>query len=319
MFRLPTALAGGCEGHWPMTWTIEVGQTLRRRELHEIVGGGSWQNGIAPVRSTPDILVFTDPVSGAAHGYDRFEGLREDGTYAYTGEGQRGDQQFVRGNRILRDSAEDGRVVRLFRTSGRNATYVGPFTLGDPAYEVREIPSSDGVLRAGIIFNLAPLEDAALELLPAYGRDEIDPLVSKWSAPSFDDYTVNLRRTGEETYASRVEFELQAAFGRWLTLRGDEVKLLVLETTDGVLRPDLYNETTGEVIEAKKSVARTYVRTAIGQVLDYAHVARVKSLDLAPSILLPGRPSNDILELCHSLGITVWHPDTIGFVRLEPS
>lgn len=319
MFRLPTAIACDCEDRWPMTWTIEVGRTLRRRELHEIVGGGSWQNGIAPVRSTPDILVFTDPVSGAAHGYDRFEGLREDGTYAYTGEGQRGDQQFVRGNRVLRDSAEDGRVVRLFRTTGRNATYVGPFTLGDPAYEVREIPSSDGALRAGIIFNLAPLEDAALELLPTYGRHEIGPHISEWSAPSFDDYTINLRRTGEETYASRVEFELQAAFARWLTLRGDEVKLLVLETADGVLRPDLYNETTGEVIEAKKSVARTYVRTAIGQVLDYAHVARVKSLDLAPSILLPGRPSHDILALCHSLGITVWHPIAFGFVRLEPS
>ncbi|QQD77249.1 hypothetical protein I8920_05835 [Curtobacterium sp. YC1] len=302
-----------------MTWKIEVGRTLPRRELHEIVGGGSWQNGIAPVRSTPDILVFTDPVSGAAHGYDRFEGLREDGTYAYTGEGQRGDQQFVRGNRILRDSAEDGRVVRLFRTSGRNATYVGPFTLGDPAFDVRQIPSSDGPLRAGIIFNLAPLEDAALELLPTYGREGIAPLVSGWSAPSFDDYAVSRQLTGAETHASRVEFELQASFGRWLTFRGDEVKLLVLETTDGVLRPDLYNETTGEVIEAKKSVARTYVRTAIGQVLDYAHVARAKSLDLAPSILLPGRPANDILELCHSLGITVWHPDTIGFARLEPS
>jgi hypothetical protein len=302
-----------------MTWTIELGQTLRRREVHEIVGGGSWQNGIAPVRMKRDILVFTDPVSGAAHGYDRFEGLRGDGTYAYTGEGKRGDQQFVRGNRILRDSVVDGRVLRLFRTSGRDATYIGSFTLGDPSYEIRRIPSSDGPLRDGIVFNLAPLEDAALELLPSYGREGPVPLVSAWSAPSFDDYTMGLRRADQQTVVSRAEFELQAAFGRWLTLRGDEVKILVLETEDGVLRPDLYNETTGEVIEAKKSVARTYVRTAIGQVLDYAHVARLKSLDLAPSILLPGRPSNDILELCHSLGITVWHQSTSGFARLEPS
>jgi len=151
-------------------WEITVGQTLRRREVHSLVGGGSRQNGIAPVAGSPEILVFTDPASGADHGYDRFEGLREDGTYAYTGEGQNGDQTFQRGNRALRDAQAEGRTIRLFRTAGVMATYVGAFTLGEPAFEIRRIPSTAGPDRDGIIFNLEPIEAAALRFsLPTEG------------------------------------------------------------------------------------------------------------------------------------------------------
>jgi hypothetical protein len=299
-----------------MVWDIAVGQALRRREVHSRVGGGSRQNGIAPVAGSPEILVFTDPTSGAHHGYDRFEGLREDGTYAYTGEGQNGDQVFQRGNRALRDAQAERRNIRLFRTAGVMATYVGAFTLGDPAFEVRRIPSTAGPDRDGIIFNLEPIEAAALEVLPAYGGFEKVTGVRDWVAPSSSEYFTAASSSARA--AMRDEFRLQAQFGRWLTARGDRVKVLRLATTGTFIEPDLYNSSTGEVIEAKRSVARHDVRMAIGQVLDYASVARLNGFDVAPSILLPARPADDLLELCHSLGITIWHSIDGNFKRLSP-
>ncbi len=73
------------------TWALEIGDVVRRRAIHEAYGGQQ-QGGISTPRATSDVLIFTDPEAGARYGYDEFEGLREDGSYAYTGEGQRGHQ-----------------------------------------------------------------------------------------------------------------------------------------------------------------------------------------------------------------------------------
>jgi hypothetical protein len=300
-------------------WEIEVGQVLLRREVHRMVGGGNRQSGIATVRGSDEILVFTNPRSGSEHGYDAYEGLREDGSYGYTGEGQQGDQQFTRGNKALLETPSSGRNIRLFRTAGVLATYIGAFTLDDPPFSIRRIPDFSGVLRDGIVFNLIPIDAAALDVLPVQGRSRDGVAIRSWKAPSYDDYVIQLREaTSGERAASRIEFQLQSDFGTWLERRGDVVRVLDLDAGGAVIQPDLYNETTGEVIEAKKSVARGYIRTAIGQVLDYANVARRSGLQVAPSVLLPGEPPTDLLELCLSLGITVWTRSRDGFNRFAP-
>lgn len=126
----------------PLAWVLEPGDTVRRRSVHEAYGGQE-QGGISTPRSVPEILIFTDPDAGAQFGYDRFEGLREDGSYAYTGEGQYGPQVFARGNRALREAAREGKSIRLFRTSGTSATYVGKFTTGTPTYTIETIPDAN--------------------------------------------------------------------------------------------------------------------------------------------------------------------------------
>jgi len=72
-------------------WGITVGQVLTRRELQQRYGGAPY-GGIEPSRSTPNVLLFTDPATGERHGY--FDGWADDGCFHYTGEGQRGDQRF---------------------------------------------------------------------------------------------------------------------------------------------------------------------------------------------------------------------------------
>ncbi len=309
------ARLGGRATRTERSWTLEPGDTVRRRAIHEAYGGQQ-QGGISTPRSLPDVLVFTDPKSGARYGYDAFEGLRGDGTYAYTGEGQHGQQTFVRGNRALRDSAEDGKTIRLFTTAGVYATYVGSFALADPPFALQTIPDVDGVPREGIIFNLAPL-DADVKLLPSYGGPlekaegalmDYAAFPRVWSPPDYSDVILpgsSAQMDAGERVVSRVEFELQAAFGSWLIESGTPPQRLPLRTENVIIEPDFHVPDRGWVVEAKKSSARGYVRAAIGQVLDYVYVARKAGMTATPVILLPGKPVADLVELMGELRITL--------------
>jgi len=76
-----------------------TGEVYSRRELHERYGGQR-QGGISSPSKWPIIMLFTGG-QGAQYGYE--DGWTADGSFAYTGEGQQGDMQFVRGNRAVRD------------------------------------------------------------------------------------------------------------------------------------------------------------------------------------------------------------------------
>ncbi|MCJ1708531.1 hypothetical protein [Microbacterium sp. VKM Ac-2923] len=305
-------------------WLLEPGDTVRRRSMHDAYGGQQ-QGGISTPRGQNDIFIFTDPESGARYGYDKFEGLREDGSYSYTGEGQYGPQEFVRGNRALRDCAKDGKTIRLFRTHGTSATYVGAFTTGTPTYEIETIPDASGNPRAGIIFNLLPTV-ARVELLPAYGGGlgpealiDYSAAPRSWTPPEYDDVVVAAADTAPgDRLVSRIEFELQAAFGEWLRTQGLSPRRLPLRAGSALIEPDMFVPERNWIVEAKKSIARGHVRTAIGQVLDYAHVARKAGLDATPVILLPGLPEDDLRELMHTVGITlIWRIED-GFEVSKP-
>jgi len=307
-------------------WPLKPGDVVRRRSIHERYGGQR-QGGISTPRSRREVFVFTDPAKGARYGYDQFEGLREDGSYTYTGEGQRGPQQFKRGNRALRDAATDGKIIRLFRSSGKLATYVGSFTTGTPTYWKETIPDIDGNPREGLIFNLLPL-DARVDLLPAYGG-ELSPdegLINyaanpvMWTPPDCNDVVVEgTDRDIDERVVSRVEFELQAAFGAWLLSRDLSPKRLPLRAGSTTIEPDMYVPEHGWVVEAKRSAARSHVRTAIGQVLDYVHVAKRAGLTAIPVVVLPGAPQPELVELMSNLGITILARTADGFEELAPT
>jgi len=294
-------------------WSLEIGDVVPRRRIHDTYRGQQ-QGGISTPVSIPDILIFTDPVSGARYGYDRFEGLKEDGSYSYTGEGQYGPQTFVRGNLALRDAAASGKTIRLFTTKGTLATYVGAFTTGEPTYWIEQIPDLDGEPRDGIIFNLVPL-DADESFLPTYGGTDNHAHVGEWNPPEHSDIVIAATEPVElgERVVSRVEFELQKDFGGWSLNAGHPPKRLRLPAGKSSIEPDLFIPSRGWIVEAKKSSGRAYVRTAIGQVLDYVHVAKGAEIDAIPAILLPGRPEPDLVELIAQLGITLLVRSGDGF------
>jgi hypothetical protein len=291
-------------------WDIAVGEKLKRTEVQTRFGGQK-QGGIATPKDAPNILIFSDPSEGAKYGYSVHEGLREDGSFAYTGQGQLGNQKMHMGNLALAQSTDLGKTIRLFLTEKTYATYVGAFSLGDPPYVEREARDSEGQLRMVFVFNLVPIS-ADISVLPNYGgvtSSTSSSSFADWEAPDWSSYQVLQSAKSEEVVtASRLEFRLQHEFGNWLISNGHSVKRHTIKIGSSTISPDLFDETTNTLIEAKKSSSRGHVRTAIGQVLDYQNNERILGNSRKCALLLPSPPAADLIALCLHLGIKIYVP-----------
>lgn len=126
----------------------------RRRDIHERFGGQQ-QGGISTPTGAPFIFIFTGE-GGHAFGYE--DHFLPDGVFLYTGEGQIGDMDFVRGNRAIRDHEEDRKSILLFRAlgHGKPVRYLGEFQ--SKGYSIIRSPDQTGELRDAIQFALEPAE-----------------------------------------------------------------------------------------------------------------------------------------------------------------
>ncbi|NIE93067.1 hypothetical protein F3J09_20155 [Bacillus sp. Ab-1751] len=88
-----------------------VGKEYIRRVIHN-EWGGQRQGGISTPVNHPAIFIFTSK-SGGEYGYE--DGWKDDITFYYTGEGQVGDMQFIKGNKAIRDHTESGSDIYLFQ------------------------------------------------------------------------------------------------------------------------------------------------------------------------------------------------------------
>jgi hypothetical protein len=163
-------------------WQIRPGTVLRRRAVHASYGGQQ-QGGIATPSGRDFILIFTDPQRGARYGYDRFEGVREDGVYCYTGAGQEGDQQLAGGNRAILNSAEQGKTIHLFSAKSPWATYLGEYVLADDPYEWVRVPDINRADRQAVLFHFLPVSSTSEAVsTPPLGRTNTS--LSAWTAPA---------------------------------------------------------------------------------------------------------------------------------------
>jgi 5-methylcytosine-specific restriction protein A len=112
------------------------------------------------------VFLFTGS-SGEQHGYaDRFEA---DGTFKYSGEGQVGDMQMLRGNLAIREHARNGKDLLLFQTFGKSRPirFLGIFVCA--GWTIERQPDTNGNDRAAVVFALVPastVNDALVEAVP---------------------------------------------------------------------------------------------------------------------------------------------------------
>lgn len=135
---------------------FDIGQTYRRKtDIHDVYGGGR-QSGISPSANHPFIFIFSGS-TGEEFGYE--DGWQEaEQTFLYSGEGQLGDMDFIRGNRAIRDHVADGRQLLLFEALGKGLVrFAGEFVCA--GYDFGTGPDRDGISRRTIRFHLAPTED----------------------------------------------------------------------------------------------------------------------------------------------------------------
>jgi len=303
-----TAMAGpaphnGVYGN-PMVWALQPGESIERTVLHDRYGGRKL-GGIGPSRTSPNVLVFADPAAGEPHGC--FDGWRADACFHYTGEGQRGDQQMKSGNAAILNHELDGRAIRLFLGASGRVTYEGQFGLAAdrPFYTTDAPEANGGPDRNVIVFRLAPLDIRAkpssspLDGIVNAGVEDV-PVEEQWTEKAF------VAPSRKEHEAERREQALVLAFRDHLLEQGHDVARLKI-VPPGEAKPlfsDLIDRTTNTIYEAKGTVERGAIRTAVGQLLDYG-----RFIEPAPrlAVLLPTRPRQDLCELLEHAGIDlVW-------------
>jgi hypothetical protein len=276
--------------------------------------GGGRQGGIAPSRQSPNVFVFSDPAAGEQHGY--YDGWLGDGCFHYTGEGQRGDQVMKSGNAAILNHRAEGRALRVFMGARGTVTYLDEFEVDDvePFYRTDAHETKEGPLREVLVFRLRPKSIEPPE--------PISKLADVLAGPSRKDVPIEQQHT-ERAYVSpstepyesdRREQRLVLALESHLRNLGHKVVRQQL-LPPGEARPlltDLFDASSGLLVEAKGTVGRNAIRMAIGQLADYKRFlgpGQPKRL----AVLLPSEPRSDLCELLASQEIDLIYPDGAGF------
>ena len=124
-------------------------QLYKRSLIHDEYGGNR-QGGISPSAKVPYIFIFSGK-SVAQYGYR--DGWDNNNIFSYTGEGQAGDMQFIRGNLALKEHLNIGKRVFLFEIEGGGLVkFISEMEFYDADYF--ETPDINGSNRIGIKFFL---------------------------------------------------------------------------------------------------------------------------------------------------------------------
>lgn len=121
----------------------------RQQDIHEPYGGQR-QSGISTPAKAPFVFVFTGD-GGETFGYK--DSPMPDGTYWYTGEGQSGDMQMIKGNAAIKNHRERGKQLLFFESvPGNQIRFLGEVEYLGHHTETR--PDVSGQLRQALIFHL---------------------------------------------------------------------------------------------------------------------------------------------------------------------
>ena len=297
-------------------WNIEIGEKIKRTKLHEIYGGAG-MGGIEPSAKTPNVFIFTYPSNAKKNGYNFDEEL-EDGSFLYTGDGQIGDQDpNIGGNKAILESRKKGRALRLFEESDEKTfvRYVGEFELMDSDPIIKRGIDRNGSERNVLVFHLHPV--GKTKQLAVVKEKTIAPSISRQKTEENVGVTHIRSTSASNTVATRYEGQLQKRFENFLKNKSLDIgtfRILIPES-NAALKIDLVNFTNNWIIEVKAGVARGYVREAIGQVLDYTfQIKRINNEIWSPMILLPGKPSEDLIQLIKELNILLAWEDDNNFI-----
>ena len=105
------------------------------------------------------VLLFTGE-TGEQYGYH--DGWSSDETFRYSGEGQTGDTTFTRGNKAIRDHAENGKELHLFERTGKGfVRYIGQMEYAGHNI-ISRVQDRDKGLRSAIVFRLSPINPNAV-------------------------------------------------------------------------------------------------------------------------------------------------------------
>ena len=124
-----------------------INEIIQRSTIHDSYGG-SRQSGISVSATYPYIFIFSG-TTGHKHGYkDQWE---NENVFSYTGEGQTGNMNFVKGNLALLEHKKNNKSIFLFEYVAKGfVQYKGELELID--YDFFTGPDREGKERNAIKF-----------------------------------------------------------------------------------------------------------------------------------------------------------------------
>jgi hypothetical protein len=291
-------------------WVTQPGERLTRTQLSTLYGGSVYSGGVVPSRTTPNVLIFSDPKQAEKSGYVYDGRDATSAAFYYTGKGGSGDQTLTV-NAAIAQHTEHGRSLRLFVADGRVAgtqttlqRYVGEYRLdADAPWEEKAAPGRDKKTRMVLVFRLLPVGDESSEAVNSL------PLVAPHTGEVGSAVLVpeELHTTrffevsgSEPSRARRVESDLVASFRASTGVHYMRWAIPLGAGSARNLLTDIYDPEARRLYEAKSSAGRGDVRMAIGQLLDYRRYIAVPGLVCV--ILLPERPAEDLCELIGLVG-----------------
>jgi hypothetical protein len=113
------------------------------------------------------------------------------------------------------------------------------------------------------------------------------------------EYQVRTRQ--EVKQAKKLEAALVERYRLWVERQDRTLQIFRAHR----LQCDAYEAGRRNLIEAKCSVRREYIRMAVGQLLDYSFHAQAEIGECNKAILVPERPNSSLMQWLDSLGIKV--------------
>lgn len=192
-----------------------LGEIYRRRDLHEMFGGQQQCRISTPSRQ--DFIMLFTGESGKE--YANQDGWCKEGCYLYTGEGQRGDMLFERGNLAILEHASNGKDIHLFEKTGKGRVrYVGEMVC--TGFRELQGLDTDGNDRRVIVFELTPI--AAFDKIVGSGDED----ARMWQEP-----LNTLRELAITSYISQRSPSERRALARY---RSEVLRVYVLRRAHGV-------------------------------------------------------------------------------------
>jgi 5-methylcytosine-specific restriction protein A len=196
------------------------GRLYTRKELIDLYGG-QLQGGIWTPTEFSVIFIFTGE-SGEAYGYK--DGWSADGSFAYTGEGQKGPMEFIRGNKAIRDHKKNGEDIFLFEDNKKDkgVRFVGMFECDTWDY-IHCLDFEKNDMRQGIVFNLFPVSSAR----------EVDNDIDTSEVTSKKETLEQLRAKAIKSSMMTGQRKESDSKNSWFK-RSEDVKKYVLQRASGI-------------------------------------------------------------------------------------
>lgn len=235
------------------------------------------------------------------------DGWKDDGLFHYTGEGQKGDQLFIKGNKAILNHAQDGRALRVFDGVRGTVTYMGEFELdaSQPYYYAEAPETNNGPLRKVIVFRLRPVGTGATVQTSPASTHVVDVPIEASNTETF-----RIKASDVPREAERRESALVQRFIAFMKSQGITQAIRKKITPPGESSPlfcDIFFPEIGLLVEAKGTADRNAIRMAVGQLLDYRrHIPEAKRI----AILIPNKIESDLLDFSMQCKAEIFFEDS---------